>query len=79
MQNSRPDAEFGDVAWQQAIAPAALPEMDVLMEVTASDLDPGGYSCCFINAASCPGCGGGMARLGSCFSCPSCGYSTCGC
>jgi hypothetical protein len=28
--------------------------------------------------ACCPDCGGGMVRLGSCFSCPSCGYQSCG-
>ncbi len=29
------------------------------------------------NAASCPDCNGGMVRLGSCFSCPSCGFESC--
>jgi len=29
------------------------------------------------NAASCPDCGGGMIRLGGCFSCPSCGFESC--
>jgi len=27
---------------------------------------------------SCPDCDTGMVRLGSCFSCPSCGYQVCG-
>ncbi|MFQ5498637.1 MAG: hypothetical protein ACE5FH_03105 [Candidatus Zixiibacteriota bacterium] len=30
------------------------------------------------NAATCPDCGGGMVRYGSCFSCLSCGLSSCG-
>ncbi|NOY89278.1 MAG: hypothetical protein GXO93_07820 [FCB group bacterium] len=34
--------------------------------------------CAYINAATCPDCGGGMVCLGGCFSCPSCGFSVCG-
>ena len=30
------------------------------------------------NASTCPDCGGGMVRLGVCFSCQSCGYGSCG-
>ena len=30
------------------------------------------------NAATCPDCGQGMVRLGGCFSCPVCGFSSCG-
>jgi hypothetical protein len=30
------------------------------------------------NAATCPDCGQGMIRLGSCLHCPGCGYSSCG-
>ena len=33
---------------------------------------------CYFNAASCPDCGSGMMRLGGCFSCPGCGYQSCG-
>jgi hypothetical protein len=33
---------------------------------------------CYYNAASCPDCGGGMVRLGGCFTCPGCGYQSCG-
>jgi len=29
------------------------------------------------NAATCPDCGAGMVRLGSCFSCPLCGFGGC--
>ena len=29
------------------------------------------------NAASCPDCGQGMIRLGGCFHCPACGFSSC--
>jgi|GEM_PF-3524682 len=32
----------------------------------------------YVNAATCPDCGGGMVCLGGCFSCPSCGFSVCG-
>ena len=31
-----------------------------------------------VNAATCPDCGGGMVRLGGCFSCLSCGFGSCG-
>ncbi len=30
------------------------------------------------NAATCPDCGQGMVRQGTCFQCPVCGYSSCG-
>ncbi|MBU8933765.1 MAG: hypothetical protein KOO62_07135 [candidate division Zixibacteria bacterium] len=33
--------------------------------------------CHYVNAASCPDCGSGMVRLGSCFSCPACGWGSC--
>jgi hypothetical protein len=33
--------------------------------------------CCYANVSTCPECGSGMVRLGSCFSCPSCGYQAC--
>ena len=33
--------------------------------------------CAYQNAASCPDCGGGMVRLGGCFSCPGCGFESC--
>ena len=33
--------------------------------------------CCYQNAATCPDCGSGMQRLGTCFSCPSCGWGSC--
>ena len=31
----------------------------------------------YLNAATCPDCGSGMVRLGGCFSCPACGFSSC--
>ncbi|MBD3401474.1 hypothetical protein GF420_01155 [candidate division GN15 bacterium] len=34
--------------------------------------------CCYHNAGTCPDCASGMVRLGSCFSCPTCGYQSCG-
>lgn len=33
---------------------------------------------CFHNAGTCPDCGSGLIRSGLCFSCPSCGFGTCG-
>lgn len=39
--------------------------------------EPSGENYQYRNAASCPDCGGGMVRLGSCFSCPSCGFESC--
>ncbi len=38
---------------------------------------PPAAECAYQNAASCPDCGGGMVRLGVCFSCPSCGFESC--
>lgn len=32
---------------------------------------------CFHNAATCPECGGGMMRLGTCFVCGVCGSGGC--
>ena len=31
----------------------------------------------YLNASTCPDCGGGMVRLGGCFTCQSCGYGSC--
>lgn len=33
----------------------------------------------YLNAATCPDCGGGMVRTGGCFTCMSCGFASCGC
>ena len=41
-----------------------------------SQMTGGGFM--YLNAASCPDCGSGMVRLGSCFSCPICGWGGCG-
>ena len=35
-------------------------------------------ACCYVNAATCPDCGAGMVRLGTCFTCPLCGWGSCG-
>ena len=32
----------------------------------------------YMNAATCPDCGGGMVRMGGCTTCQSCGFGTCG-
>ncbi len=42
--------------------------------------DEGGTdeTCCYMNAATCPDCGAGMVRLGTCFTCPLCGWGSCG-
>ncbi len=39
--------------------------------------EPPSDSYSYQNVASCPDCSGGMVRLGSCFSCPSCGFESC--
>ncbi|KAA3631535.1 MAG: hypothetical protein DWP97_12875 [Calditrichaeota bacterium] len=31
----------------------------------------------YLNASTCPDCGGGMVKLGGCFTCQSCGHSSC--
>ncbi|GEM_PF-2100577 len=31
----------------------------------------------YMNVATCPDCGAGMIRLGSCFGCPICGFGLC--
>lgn len=31
----------------------------------------------YMNASTCPDCGGGMVKMGGCFSCQSCGLSSC--
>ena len=31
----------------------------------------------YMNASTCPDCGGGMVRMGGCFSCQGCGLSSC--
>ncbi len=54
-------------------------EANLPSRLLSSDEDKTGHSsCCYLNAGTCPDCGGGMVRLGSCFSCPSCGYQNCG-
>ena len=50
-------------------------------EVAGAVLCPEGLPdehCHYQNAATCPDCGSGMVRLGSCFSCPLCGFGACG-
>jgi hypothetical protein len=37
-----------------------------------------GDACRYVNAATCPDCGEGMVRLGTCFCCQGCGYESCG-
>jgi hypothetical protein len=31
----------------------------------------------YLNAETCPDCGGGMIRQGRCCACPSCGFESC--
>lgn len=40
------------------------------------DIDNNDYYA-YINAATCPDCESGMVRVGSCLSCPSCGFGSC--
>jgi hypothetical protein len=67
----RPLEQAGD-----DIAGAGLDSERALIpaEVQGTSLD----SCCFFNAGTCPDCGSGTVRLGSCLSCPACGYESCG-
>ena len=57
--------EGGGLAYDPALIPAEA-------EGTSPD------SCRFFNAGTCPDCGSGMVRLGSCLSCLACGYQSCG-
>ncbi|HWR83665.1 MAG TPA: hypothetical protein VN285_10200 [Candidatus Deferrimicrobium sp.] len=65
-----------------AFVPEAMPLMAPGVGETLGQIlighDDRNSSCYFVNAATCPDCNGGMVRLGSCFSCPSCGYQSCG-
>lgn len=38
----------------------------------------GDDDCAYHNVATCPDCGGGLLRLGTCCTCPSCGLEACG-
>jgi len=54
-------------------------EAEPLFRLLSPDKDKTGHAgCCYLNVGTCPDCGGGMVRLGGCFSCPSCGYQSCG-
>ena len=54
-------------------------EAEPPFQLLSPDEDKAGHACCcYLNVGTCPDCGGGMVRLGSCFSCPSCGYQNCG-
>ena len=54
-------------------------ETEPPFQLLSPDEDETGHACCcYLNVGTCPDCGGGMVRLGSCFSCPSCGYQSCG-
>ena len=39
---------------------------------------PAAFAPAIILNAICPDCGTGMIRLGCCFSCPACGFGSCG-
>ncbi len=51
---------------------------DFVGHIWQSDNRRSGDSCSYLNAGTCPDCGLGMVRLGTCMSCPSCGYGSCG-
>ena len=52
--------------------------LDADPEPTAERREVGdGSQYAYINVASCPDCGAGMVRLGTCFSCPLCGFGGC--
>jgi hypothetical protein len=57
----------------------SLADAELFFDASLSNGDKTGNAFCrYWNAATCPDCGAGMVRLGSCFSCQSCGYETCG-
>lgn len=56
--------------------PALMPEVSFAWVEAAPEVTD--ETCCYQNAATCPDCGSGMVRLGTCFSCPSCGWGACG-
>ncbi len=78
-----PEAGFLSVSGDGDIS---FPWVETGQDLVASDLaDDGktepsssGESCQYLNAATCPDCGSGMVRLGSCFSCQACGWGSCG-
>ena len=63
----------------QGRTPGLEPVAEVLytLQFEHRNYDPqSDYS--YHNAATCPDCGNGLVRLGGCFSCPTCGFSSCG-
>jgi hypothetical protein len=67
--SSRQDYLQNDRRHEQIEVPTLSPEARQTAQVPV-------YS--YPNAASCPDCGAGMVRLGSCLSCPLCGFGACG-
>lgn len=67
--------DMGESGDQFASREAELP----FPRVTSNENKTDDVCCCwwYTNAATCPDCGAGMVRLGSCFSCQSCGYESC--
>jgi len=68
----------------QAGAPQGYPKAELTEDYSRTAVDvftqiPAEYeNYSYVNAATCPDCGAGMVRLGSCFSCPLCGFGGCG-
>ena len=63
----------------QGRTPGLEPVVEVLytLQFEQRHYDPqSDYS--YHNAGTCPDCGNGLVRLGGCFSCPACGFSSCG-
>jgi len=55
-----------DLAVQELIKPSNT--LNLHLQSAMGDRTPG----------RCPDCGTGLIRLGSCFSCPACGFGSCG-
>lgn len=58
-------------------------EADLDFSADAQSVLGGGNSdlkeeCYYHDVATCPDCGAGMIRLGTCTSCPLCGFGSCG-
>jgi hypothetical protein len=70
------------------LSPETKPTLASLVSVGSSDsgVDFGWWGialqsieeCQYHNAGTCPDCGAGMVRLGVCYSCPACGWGSCG-
>ena len=62
---------------QAQLADQALLVADVSFAWMQTSDDISGENYHYLNSGTCPDCHAAMVRLGSCFSCPCCGWSSC--